>query len=309
MGMNCALFRRHVDAFLDAEVDPTTQIEFERHVSVCADCQEFLAFQRVLKRSVRAALADHRAPEALRERIAAVLAAPAPPRSLTVTGGRGLDRGAAAQGRTTSDDAAPLVRLRVLPRRHAAPAALVAAAALVGVWVGRGGGWAVFGDESEASVASALPPIFEDVARLHSTPLPADVADPREEQVVSYFRGKVEFPVRPAAFPRENARLVGARMSHVSDRRAAALYYDLRGHRVTVVVFADPRVRLPSDVVRTSVLAPGIVVEQVGNRPVLRRRVGGYTVSAVQYDGLTYAITGDMDERTLVRLAGSVQVR
>jgi anti-sigma factor (TIGR02949 family) len=302
--MNCTLFRRHVDAFLDAEVDPTTQIEFERHVAACAGCQEFLAFQRALKRSVRAALGDHRAPEALRARIAEVLAAPPPPRVRPLPRDRDL-AGASTDGAARGP--APLLRVHVLPRRYAAPLALVAAAALIGLWVSRGGPSAV-GGETDASVASALPPIFEDVARLHSTPLPADVADPRDEQVVSYFRGKVEFPVRPAAFPRENAKLVGARVSNVSDRRAAALYYDLQGQRMTVVVFADPRVRLSPDVVHTPVLAPGIYVEHVGNRPVLRRKVGGYTVSAVQYDGLTYAITGDMDERTLVRLAGSVQV-
>jgi anti-sigma factor (TIGR02949 family) len=287
--MNCTLFRRHVDAFLDAEVDPTTQIEFERHVAACAGCQEVVAFERAARRSTRAALSGLRAPDALRAQIAARLAsAPDWEETPHADGVRGEGR--------------PLLRIYAMPRRYALPLALAAAAALVLVAVGRGVGGAA---EPVATEAGAMP-LFEEVARLHSTPLPSDVPDPRDEQVLSYFRGKVEFPVRPAAFPEEHAKLVGARVSNVRERRAAALYYDVHGRRMTVVVYADPRQAVSPQVFPAW---PGLLVERVNGRPVAHRRVGGYTVSALNHDGLTYALTGDMDERTLVRLAAIAQIR
>jgi anti-sigma factor (TIGR02949 family) len=289
--MNCSLFRRHVDAFLDAEVDPTTQIEFERHVAACAGCQEVVGFERATRRSTRSALSGLRAPDALRAQIAARLAsAPeAPPLAF-------------GEGAGQRDEGRPLLRVYAMPKRYALPLALAAAAALALVAVGRGAGG---GGEPVATEAGALP-LFEEVARLHSTPLPSDVADPKDEQVLSYFRGKVEFPVRPAAFPEGHAKLVGARVSNVRERRAAALYYDVHGRRMTVVVYADPRLAVSPQVFPAW---PGLLVERVNGRPVAHRRVGGYTVSALNHDGLTYALTGDMDERTLVRLAATAQIR
>jgi hypothetical protein len=95
-------------------------------------------------------------------------------------------------------------------------------------------------------------------------------------------------------------------VSNVRERRAAALYYDVKGRRMTVVVYAEPR---PGAAWQVVPAGPGLLVERVNGRPVAHRRVGGYTVSATYHDGLTYALTGDMDERTLVRLAATAQIR
>jgi len=301
--MDCRLFQRHVDAFLDAEVDPTTQIEFERHLAGCAGCQELLAFERATKRSTKLALSGLTASDALRERLAARLASE--PRHSPSDG----HAPSFAAGLAHDDGRRPFFRIYTLPKRYAIPVAIAAAAAVVIGAVGRGvGGDGSAASESDVMTAEAGSlPLFEEVARLHSTPLPADVSDPRDEQVVSYFRGKVEFPVRPAAFPNGNAKLVGARVSNVRERRAAALYYEVRGRRMTVVVYSDPRMRSQP---QTQVLlgGRGVMVERVNGRSVAHRRVGGYTVSAMQYDGLTYALTGDMDERTLVRMAATAQI-
>jgi anti-sigma factor RsiW len=293
--MNCRLFQRHVDAFLDAEVDPTTQIEFERHLAVCAGCQELLAFERASKRSIKAALSGVAASDALRERVAMRLASE--PRPLA----QRTETGAGDDGRR------PLFKVYMLPRRYAIPVALAAAAAVIVAAVGRGAGGSAANESDIMAAEAGSLPLFEEVARLHATPLPADVRDPQDEQVLSYFRGKVEFPVRPAAFPTNPAKLVGARVSSVRERRVAALYYEVHGRRMTVVVYSDPRLQAQA---HAQVLfgGPGMLVERVNGRPVMHRRVGGYTVSAMQYDGLTYALTGDMDERTLVRMAATAQV-
>ena len=49
----------------------------------------------------------------------------------------------------------------------------------------------------------------------------------------------------------------------------------------------------------------GLYVEHVSGRAIIHRHVGGYTVSASQDDGVTYAFTGDTDDATLVRLAAT----
>src|SRR6185503_14339165 len=117
-------------------------------------------------------------------------------------------------------------------------------------------------------------------------------------QVASWFRGKLEFPVRPMEFNRPDVRLIGARISNVQDREAAAFYYDVHGRRVTVLVFEPPAQSRPA-VQHTNVLGHGIYYG----------RAHGYTVPVVQHNGITYAIAGDLDSRSLLQLAASAQVR
>lgn len=62
--ITCEVFHRHVDAVVDGEVDPNTQIDFERHLSECGPCRVRVSFARSFKRQLReAALADVPAPD------------------------------------------------------------------------------------------------------------------------------------------------------------------------------------------------------------------------------------------------------
>ena len=274
--MNCRLFRRHLDAFLDGEVDPATQIEFERHVSSCAGCQEQFAFERAARSANKEVLSAVRAPDALRARVMETLASPVP-----------------------AQKDAPLIRVFMLPARYSVP---MAAAAVV-LFLAGGVIMPRFHNASAVTAASAGLPIFEDVVRLHSAQLPSDVANPAQDQVLSWFRDKVEFPVRPAAFEgNPDVHLLGARLSTVGQHRAALLYYDVHGRRMTVVMYARPE---PND----DASAPGVYIEKIRGRTVAYKRVGGYTVSSMQHDGVTYVITGDMDHDALLRLAASANVR
>ncbi|MBK8173413.1 MAG: zf-HC2 domain-containing protein [Sandaracinaceae bacterium] len=277
--MNCTPFRSYLDAFLDGEVDPTTQIEFERHVASCAHCQEELHVARTLKRETKLALSNERAPDGLRQRIEASLAA-AP---IPIGEGRYLG------------ERRPLIRVTTLPARYALP---VAAAAIFTMVMG---GFYVRKSNSAAAEASVMP-IFQDVVRLHSSQLPSDVQNPRQDQVVSYFRGKVEFPVRPADFGPEHAQLLGARLSNVGARRAAALYYEVGGRRMTVVVFAPPTT------VTFDESTLGHPIFRSHGRSFFRQRVDGYSVHMMQHEGVTYALTGDMDESRLQHLAEAAHV-
>lgn len=263
----CELFRRHVGALVDGELDPTTQIEFERHLEGCSACADFLAFETSYRGYVREALAVPPAPARLHARVLDNL-------------------------RRVEPEADDVVRVVPLRLRYALPLAGAAALALVvGAAVNEEG------DVEQAGVAA-----LEDVVRLQSARLPADVSvEPRPndaapvQRVSSYFQGKVEFPVRPAEFANRDVRLVGARLSNVRERRAAALYYELRGGQRLTVVVTDANV------------AEG--VEGAGRQGVIVRDVRGYPVGVRIHGGLTYAFTGDVDRETLARLAASARVR
>ncbi len=270
--MNCGLVRRHLDAYVDGEVDPTTQIEFERHLAVCAGCQELLAFTRHVKAEVRRSCRAVSAPPELRDRICAA-----------------MER---ASWEASSREGS-LIRLVPMRARVAVP---LAAAAAVLMWLTWGIGTT---DEHAQQARATAMPIFEDVVRVHSSELPADVRAELPQQVSSYFRDKVAFPVRPAEFERRDTRLVGARLSNVRDRRAAALYYNVGGRRMTVVVFDGPERPIQQGAFRANMLG----------RQLYYQQVRGYTVPVRRQDGLTYAFTGDLDRQSVLRLAASARVR
>jgi anti-sigma factor (TIGR02949 family) len=272
--MNCEIVRRYIDPYIDSEVDATVQLEFERHLSECPRCGEEVVFARSVKAHVRDQLRTTRAPEALRAKIAVA-----------------LDAASASKAASSSSWA---IKLRPLAPRYAIPIAAAAAAAL-------GVSYIVSQPENAAdagprAVGAAAAPIFEDVVRVHSSELPPDVVGEKPE-VASYFRNRVHFPVRPAAFERRDARLIGARLSNVRDQRAAALYYDVGGKRLTVVVF-DGGEQVYDGSQRARMLG----------RDLFYRQVHGYTVPVRNQDGLSYAFAGDMDRQSLLRLAATARV-
>lgn len=271
----CGLVRRHIGAFVDGELDPTTMVEFERHVEVCALCQEHLAFERRFHADVHQTLGEAKAPEGLRARLL-----------------ERLDREPEPIASSSGGDG-PIVRVLPMSWKHAVP---LAAAATVLFAVG-----GTAGETQQASTTAGGPVghIFQDIVRVHSNELPADVSRPRPQQLARYFRGKVRFPVRPARFAHSDIELVGARLSNVRERQAAALYYDVRGHRVTIVVFEHP----------TNALQQGARRAHLGGRDVFYQDVGGYTVPVRRAGRITYAFTGDLGREELLGLAASAQVQ
>ena len=292
--ISCEIVRRHVDAVVDGEVDPDTQIEFEQHLDGCGPCRVHLSFARSFKKQVKEAAADWPgAPPGLASRIQ---------RSLDAEDARRAAAAPDAPVGASETERPPLglggVRLVPLRAKYTVPAA--AAAVALAVLAAREGGNPIATEEGlRVDTASAAPgsSIFEDVVRRHSSEHPAEVSGP-PTQVASWFRGKLQFPVRPIEFNGPDVRLVGARISNVRDREAAAFFYTVQGHRVTVMVFEPP--------------AP---VDRLARRANVRGRgiwygsAHGHTVPVVEHDGLTYAIAGDLDRRSLLMLAASARVR
>lgn len=291
--ITCEVFRRHVDAVVDGEVDPTTQIEFEQHLSECGPCRVHLSFARSFKRQLKEAMLDTPPPpEALNERIKKALDAEDTRRAASR-----WDAPIGASSTSTPPLGLAGVRLVPVKARYAVPAA--AAAVALAVLAAREGGNPVLEEASleggplVANGASYL----EDVVERHWRDHPAEVSGP-PTQVASWFRGKLEFPVRPIEFANPDARLVGARISSVRDREAAAFYYDVRGRRVTVLVFEPP-----------PPMRRAVHQSRVSGRGIYYGQARGYTVPVVEHGGLTYAIAGDLDERALLQLAASARVQ
>ena len=274
--MNCELLRKRVGAFVDGELDAASSVEFERHLELCDGCLDHLEFEAATRDHVREAWSAPPTPEGLADRVRAA-----------------LDEEDAQ--RATAGSRVPIQWRVALP---------LSAAAAIGIFV-------IASVQANGKRSEAL---AMDVVRVHSAGLPADVSMPVQvqpvgggiaatnaastsdrDQITRYFRGKVGFPVRPAEFAGRNARLVGARLSNVRDRQAAALYYDVGGQRVTVVV-TDAPVETAAESV------------EVGGRRLYYRNVGGYSVPVRQEAGLRYAFTGDMDREQLLRLAASARV-
>lgn len=293
--ITCEVLRRHIDAFVDGEVDPDTHIEFEQHLASCGPCRVQLSFARSMKAQVREACGGVKAPPSLADRLQKALDA----EDARQEGARD-DSPVGASTETGPPLGIGGIRLLPVKAKYAVPAA--AAAALLAFLAANEGGNPVAATAEDNSggwfqgAAAHTGSLFEEVVRRHSIEHPAEVVGP-PTQVASWFRGKLEFPVRPVRFSSPDVQLVGARLSNVQDRDAAAFYYDVRGRRVTVMVFEPPE---PVDeiAVRTS----------YGGRGIYYGQAHGYTVPVVQYEGLTYAFTGDLDSRALLRLAASARM-
>ncbi len=239
--MTCRLIRRHVGTFVDGELDPATQIEFERHLEACPGCQEHLAFEGSFREQTRDSIGGVRAPKQLWAR---------------------------AQHRLDEiDDAtaahASLLEVRPIRWRQSWPIAAAAAAVLI---IG-----AVVGLPERAEYQSAG--MLQDVMNMHAQALPPDVQPQAPQEVVRYFQGKTPFPVRPAQFEEPSVKLVGARYIRMGARPAAALYYNHGGRRVTLLVFQSPD--LMRNAQRTHVGGREVYYHDVGGNVVTIRRHGG----------------------------------
>ena len=275
--MNCGLVRRFIGAYVDGELDPASQIDFERHLAVCSGCQEVLAFERVFRHQLREVIGRSRAPDALRDRICAALAEAPPP--------AGFRREPA------------LIRVFSLRARYAIPVAAVAAVAFVVIGA-LDAEPAVPGAEPSTRRAGAMP-LFQDVARIHRSELPPDIRDNAPQKVGDYLRTKVHFPVQPASFD-QGVELVGGRVTNVRDGTAAALYYQTFDQRRMTVVVTD-RQPMP--------LEQAAFRFTFGNQTVFYQRVGAYTVPVRQEDGLAYYFIGELERDKMIRMAATSRLR
>lgn len=88
------------------------------------------------------------------------------------------------------------------------------------------------------------------------------------------------------------SRLVGARLDHLADQKAAFLMYDHRGARVSMLVYPSKSSLTPP---------PRFEARRVGDRDVVAGRHRGYNLVAWSHGPLIYALVSDVDEHELLR--------
>lgn len=133
------------------------------------------------------------------------------------------------------------------------------------------------------------PVVLHQAMRMFNTPLPMDVVGKSCADIAGWFRGKVDFAVKPP--PEVGARCEGGRVLNVHDRLAA--YFTLQGlhgHKLGMMVFdGDDEEEIQAPQRR---VVNGIDLYMATYR-------GASAAAFRHWDGLTYVVTGDLDAESL----------
>ena len=259
--MNCQEFQIFADAYVDGEFDERDRGEAEAHIRGCAECRTQVEMRFRLKDQLKQVMGQTRAPEALRSRIVAQL--------------------------EQAECAARRQRLRQSPAVRVAIVAGPLAASIILVL-------AFLPEFTVTPAASEQVPMVESTVDWHRGNLPIEVTGPQNAEVARWFRGKVDFPVRLPTFQSPRVRLVGGRIAHVKDRRAAYALYDIDGARLSVMMFHSDNLKVPGDRIR-----------KIDGQDVAVLNSHGYEVAVLQDNGITYTMTSDLPEKELLELVSS----
>ncbi len=278
--MTCEDFIPFIDAYVDQEFDERERAEMEMHLRSCPECRELVEFQVGLKQQFKACL-EERAPESLRERIFRDIE---------------QQQAAASEHEAETSESAEVVEL---PTPHEEPATDDRP------WLLRYG-WIAAPLAAALAIAILLPsftvapaksgqlPIVEQTVDWHVGNYPIEVTGPDSSEVSYWFRNKVDFPVRLPQFAEKDVNLLGGRIAHVRDRRAAYLLYEVDGTRLSVLVFDGDGLTIPSDKIRA-----------VAGRDVALLNSKGYEVAVLQDGGVTYTLTSELPQKEFVSLVSS----
>jgi len=133
--------------------------------------------------------------------------------------------------------------------------------------------------------------VVDDVINRHIRDLPMEVDGADTGKAASWFRGKVDFPVRAPNLHLKNASFKGARLSNVRSNQAAHMLYNVDGHKVTLMIF-------PTDSVN---IKGGNTTIVNGKKVVLGRR-NGFNVAVMINGDMAYALSSDLPTRRLLSL-------
>jgi anti-sigma factor RsiW len=261
VAMDCAELSRTLDAYLDGELAALEQAEADAHLVECPACRAIADAERRLRSALRSQLRS--------------------------AFGAGTPAGCAPFELRERIHLALVHERRPLWRRALSPvpiAALVACAAGVMVVLATHGG---------------TDPLVDEAVRKHTRDLPLEVtaASIGPDSVAHWFAGKLDFNAAPPQFHRAEVRLVGARLSHIQDRPAAYVRYDLpRGH-LGLFILDDPDRRFPE---------VGRVVH-AGPATVRLINARGFNVAVWRRNEIVYSLVSDLDEDDLAKLVEAAQ--
>lgn len=202
--MTCTRTRERLRDLHEGRLSDAERKETTDHLASCAECRRIDEEERVVTSLLRERLPRHAAPESLKQRLAAELAAKAPV------------------------EAKPASALRRRARFVAAlaAAAVLAAAALVALNGSLGTG------SRDAVVEEAL----NDHLRVLYAEHPIEIESGGIHQVKPWFSGRVDFAPAVAFGGDDDFPLLGGAVSYFVDRKAATFFFKRRLHNISLFV-------------------------------------------------------------------------
>lgn len=256
MKLTCDDFAPFIDTFVDGEFDELEQAEARAHLDHCESCRHKVEQQLKFKQHFRASLGAEKAPEHLRTNIMEL-----------------LEQERASQ---RASQPASLGRYGLI----AAPLAAILSLAILAPNL-----------TIAPSAASDQLPIVTQPVEWHRGNYPMEISSAQPQEITRWFSDKVTFPVRIPQFQNKDAKLIGARLAHIQDRRAAFVLYDVNGTKLSVMMFQGDGLNVPSDKVR-----------KIADRDVAVLNASGYDVAVMQNHGVTYTITSELPEASFVSM-------
>lgn len=259
--MKCDDFMPFLDAYVDQELDEQDVREAEVHLASCHACREAVSYQIAFKERLKESLLTSM-PSGLEGRVWDFISKSGTDEAVEVIDLPAVSkrRRIAAYGWIAAPLAAALAAVLLLPALTISPA------------------------------SSASTPVIEQTLDWHRGSFPIEVTGPDADQVVGWFGDKVDFPVRLPDFG-SRATILGARIAHVQDRRAAYVVYEVDGTRLSVMMFNGEGLTVPVDHVR-----------RVNQRDMVLVNQDGYEVAVVQDGGVTYTVAGELAEDRFLAL-------
>lgn len=258
--MTCEELRACLEVYLDRELGVARSLDAQEHLTFCMSCQWAYAKEREFRSLLKTRLLRPPAPPGLRARIRAGLDAQTRPWSRALlTGWR---------------------RWSALP-----VAALVLLALAVGL---------------PPLMAPAPPPPVSELVAQHQVysrmDVPAEIVSTDQAAVAGWLEKRVRFAVPVPDFSPAGIRLIGARLSALSDREMAYLLYEKDRQLVSLFAFPRRGVTLPSG---------GWI--DVGDSSFYVMKVRGVEVVLWVQGDLAYAVVSSMSRETLLECALTVR--
>jgi anti-sigma factor RsiW len=280
----CRKYTHLLGAYADGELEPSSVLDVDNHVSGCETCSERMQLDRAIRSSLKKQVGAAASPasDALRARIAGAMIAASKHESERQAGIEAA-RAGSRESRVEKSWA----------MRTAIP--LASAAALAFVW-GAAARGPIGRTTSSAAVGAGADFDLNDLVSEHQHPLPPESTDPKD---VRAFEQYVGVPVRPVSFEkRSGAHLVGGRMIPVRQERAAVLQYEIGTgvavRRVSILVYDPRRIHVNDDALQA---------RAVGTAEVRTGEQDGYTLATSHGTKVGYVVASDLDSEKSAELA------
>jgi len=248
---DCAQWASKLDLYLDGELSDQEMRAFDAHVRGCASCAADALARVQMKRAVRAAARRFTPSEEFRRRVQ----------------------------QRSAVKASPQWGFRLRWGLAGALAGLLVAGAL---------SFGYFTGHKPADEAAISGTTYNEIADLHVATLasatPVDVVSTDRHTVKPWFQGKIPFAFNLPELQNSEFSLLGGRVTYLQQAPGAHLIYELRKHKISVLIFqqrpGDPP--LPT-------FAP--------------TRASSFATEAWTQDGLRYFVIGDTAPEDIHNLA------